>query len=568
MLQELHIQNIAVIDEVTVSFGNGLHVLTGETGAGKSILIDAINMALGSRTSKDLIRTGAAAAVVDLVFSVSDTVLPLLEAMDIEAEDNTVIVSRKLSAEGKSICRINGIAVPVGIVRQVGALLLAIHGQNDNQEILSPAAHLKMVDTFGKNTAALSAYRSVYEKRRLLMQEIEELETDEAEKARRIDLLQFQTDEIAAAALRSGEEEELEEKRTYLLNIEKIMEGASGAYAGLYGDEESAAAYDLISDALRYLENVSAYDSTLSAYQETLSSVLADLEDVTHGLKSYLDRIEFEDGALDRVEERLGLIAGLKRKYGKDIPAILAYYDRCTEELNRLSDSEETLVKLHAELDVLNKELAKLAAELTSAREKAAAELQKRVLKELADLDMQKMQFVVAVTEKATSAGATQYGPDGCDNVAFLISANPGEALHPLIKIASGGEMSRIMLALKSVLSDADVAESLIFDEIDTGVSGRAAQKIAEKMAALAKTRQVLCITHLAQIASMADIHYSIEKHVEGARTKTTVRQIEGEERMEELARIIGGVQVTELTRKNAAEMLGMAEAFKESAGG
>ncbi len=564
MLLEIHIKNIAVIDEVTITFDRGLHTLTGETGAGKSILIDAINMALGSRAAKDLVRTGTEFAVVDLVFSISDALASKLSELGIELEDDTLIISRRISAEGKSSSRINGSPVPLATVRQVGELLINIHGQNDNQAILSADSHMRMLDYFGKNDDILSAYALVYKKRQEILSEIKNLEQSDAEAARRLDLLKFQIDEIDGAKLRIGEDAELEERRKLLANMENIMEGVSGAYRSLYGEDNMTSGYDLISDATRDLGGIKDYDKALSEYYETLEGVLADVEDITHGLKSYLDKMNFEDGELDIVEGRLAIISNLKRKYGATIEDITEYYNKIVKEMDNLVNSEETLARLRKDLDETEKELSSLAEDLTRARMSAAKELGERVYKELCDLDMQKMRFEVSVTPKLTEENEIKYTSDGKDHIEFMISANPGEALKPLIKIASGGEMSRIMLAIKSVLTNSEDAECLIFDEIDTGVSGRAAQKIAEKMASLAKARQVLCITHLAQIASMADIHYLIEKTSEDDYTATTVKVIDGEERKAELARIIGGVRVTDITLSAAEEMLSLANAFKE----
>lgn len=566
MLKELHIKNIAVIEEVSIELGGGFQVLTGETGAGKSILIDSINMALGGRGSRELIRTGADYAVVDLAFELEDDrTADALDELGVECEDKMVVISRKITSDGKSRSHINGRLTPLSVVKEAGELLLTIHGQNDNQSILSPKSHASFVDEYGGLSDLLKRYGAQYDKVKDIRHELSELETDECEKIKLVELLSFQIDEIKAVQLKPGEEEELEERLTILRNSEQIAEAAGGAYYALHGgDESDNGACDALADAIRRLEEVKDYDPRLSQYYDTLSSVMADVDDVMHELHSYIDSVDYSQSELDEAEGRQSLIYSLKRKYGQSVEEILEYEQKAKERLSAIEHSDERRAELTERLDKETDALAEIAAELTDRRTEAALRLQESIMNELADLDMQKMRFSVSVSPITDSEGEQKFTADGCDRVEFLISANPGETLKPLSKIASGGEMSRIMLAIKSVLSDTDAVETMIFDEIDTGVSGRAAQKIAEKMGMLAKKRQLLCITHLAQLAAMADYHYLIEKNSDGDSTRTTVRAIDGEERQNELARIIGGVKVTELTLGAAKEMLDLADKYKK----
>ena len=565
MLRELHIKNVAVIEEVTIEFNNGFQALTGETGAGKSILIDSINMALGSRGNRELIRTGAEFASVDLAFEIEDReTIERLEELGIDCEDFMIAISRRIFPDGKSKCHINGRLTPLNVVKEAGELLLTIHGQNDNQSILSPKSHMRFVDEYAGIGELLDEYKEQYSLLKKIKASLKELDTDENEKERLIELLSFQVNEIESAKLKADEEDALLERRAFLQNAEQIAESAGGAYYALHGSDESDnGACDAVGDALRKLEMVKDYDARLAEVYNTLSSVMADMEDATYELRSYVGDVDYSQAELDATEERLSVIADLKRKYGQSVEQILEFAANSRARLETIEKSDEKRAELLHSLDVETKKLAQIADELTKNRMNAAMSLQESVMNELSDLDMQKMRFSVSVAPLTDEMGELRFGADGCDCVEFLISANPGEELKPLAKIASGGEMSRIMLAIKSVLSDTDSVETLIFDEIDTGVSGRAAQKIAEKMGMLAKKRQLLCITHLAQIAAMADHHYLIEKNSAEDSTKTTVFEISGEERITELARIIGGVMVTELTASAAREMLDMAKDYK-----
>lgn len=565
MLCELHIKNVAVIDEITVAFHTGFNVLTGETGAGKSILIDALNMAAGGRTSKDLIRSGAEYALVDAVFSVENNIKPLISELGIDDEDDALILSRRIGTDGKSRCRINGSPVPLSTLREIGEALLTIHGQHDNQDLLTAGTQMSFVDELGGLGGILNEYQNAYRDYKEAEEYLASLSIDESDKARKIDLLTFQIDEISKVQLRAGEEEELNERKTFLNNAEAIAENVNAAYDGLYAGGGRDSAYDILQSAVINLQKAAGYDEKLSECCDRLSSVLADMEDVTYDLKNYIEKTDFEPGETDRVEERLHTIYGLKRKYGNSAEKIIKYLENAKEELQMIEQNDELLAAAAREAEKKKERLTEMADILSERRNETAKKLENAARTELSDLDMQKMRFSVHLEEKTDDDGNCVYTADGKDNIEFLISGNPGEALKPLQKIASGGEMSRIMLAMKSVLSDINSPDTLIFDEIDTGVSGRAAQKIAEKICLLAREKQILCITHLAQIAGMADHHYCIEKHMYEDTTKTSVAELSEEERKTELARIIGGVKVTELTLSAAQEMLDLAKTMKKS---
>lgn len=554
MLKELQIKNVAVIDEVHIEFGDGFNVLTGETGAGKSILIDSINMALGSRINRDIIRTGCEKATVSACFEINDRkVLEKIEELGVEAEDGIIAINRQLSADGKSVCRINGMLVPAGMAREITGMLIDIHGQNDNQALLLSKNHRDFLDDYGRIGAALDEYVKKYREMRAIEKEIKEISVNEDEKARRLELLEFQVEEIEAAKLKPYEDSELEKRREYLYNTESIVSGAGEAYSALYAAEEFSA-YDLLRRAARNISDIARYDERLSESCERLESIIAETEDIASELNACISKTEFSMAELDSVEERLDVIANLKRKYAGTIEGIIEFKDKAKAEAEGIAKSDEKIAELGRELSLVKEEVKARAEKLSSLRRLAGAELEDKIMTELKDLDMPNVIFKVGINFDNEA-----YTENGCDDIEFLISTNPGESLKPLSKVASGGELSRIMLAIKSILADAGVVNTMIFDEIDTGVSGRAAQKIAEKICRLAAKKQIFSITHLAQIASMADNHYLIKKSVENDKTSTTVTLLDEDARCEELARIIGGVTVTELTLKNAQEMLKMA---------
>ncbi|MDR0406235.1 MAG: DNA repair protein RecN [Clostridiales bacterium] len=560
MLVSLHIKNIAVIDEVSVEFGGGFNVMTGETGAGKSIVIDAINMVLGQRANKELIRNGEKKAVVEALFYIDEgEALSALEDMGIPADDGNLLIYRDLNTEGRGNSRVNGSIVTAGMVKELSRLLINIHGQQDNQSLLTPASHAEYLDSYAGLRTLRQRYGEAFSVTRGIEKQLRECQTDAQEKLRNTDLLRYQMTEIEDARLKDGEEEALAERREFLGSAGKITAVIEEARGALYTNE-SFSVHDVLSRVVSGFGEVSRYDERLSRFYETLSGISIDLDEIIYQIRDYADGMEFDPAELDAIEERMDLIHKLKRKYGAGIGEIRAYYDKISAELDGILQSDVRAEELQAALAVKRELRDRLASELTEKRAAAARTLEKKITDELADLDMNRVSFRVDLQP-------SDYTAAGADSVEFLISTNAGEPLKPLAKIASGGEMSRIMLAIKSVLADTDSVPTLIFDEIDTGVSGRAAQKIAQKIDKIARKKQILCITHLAQIASMAGTHFIIEKGMTDDATKTEVTRLSDRDRVSELARIIGGARITELTLRNAGEMLQLAEAYKSAAG-
>ena len=509
MLEELTIKNVAVIDKLSVSFYEGLTVLTGETGAGKSIIIDSINVILGARASKDLIRHGEERAEVEAVFGTNDAVLELLRENDIDCDDDCIIISRKITADGKSTARINGSAVTINMLREVAGLLINIHGQHDNQALLTPNKHRCFLDSYAKVDGELNEYQSLYNEHIDIKKSLERLKTNENERTERIDLLKYQINEILSAKLSVDDEEDLLRLREILSRAEEINSSSARVYDVLYDGEISA--YDLIGEAVETLEGMSDVSDALKEAYDAVTSAMYTIEDAARSVRDFSDGVEFDEKALDETEERLDIINRLKRKYGGTVEAVIAHCERAQNELNDLETSDERSEELERMLDKNNAELKRASSELTKKRKAAAKALSTEIENALHDLNMERAKFCVMVTPK-------EFCIDGADNVEFMIETNPGEGLKPLVKIASGGELSRVMLAIKSVLAQTDGVDTMIFDEIDTGVSGSAAQKIAEKLKVIAKTAQVICITHLPQLASAADTHFLIKKDVEGER--------------------------------------------------
>lgn len=533
MLEELTIKNIAVIDRLSVDMKKGLTVLTGETGAGKSIIIDSINMILGDRASKELIRNGCDKAEVEAVFGLNDAVKERLLAEDIDCDDNSLIISRKITADGKSTARINGCAVTLTTLRDVADLMVNIHGQHDNQALLTPAKHITFLDNFSKCEKELGLYKEVYIKRQELLKALNNLNTDDTRREERIDLLSYQVNEIEAAKLQTGEEEELIKVRDIMSRAEEIKQSAQMAYDMLY-DNDEASAYDLVSSALKAIESITDVDESVSKAYDTISEALYSMEDAAREVRDFADSVEYDPQALDEAEERLDLIGRLKRKYGGTVEAVIEYGNQAKAELDTMENSDRYRLELENKLRENDKEIAKMSEALTRIRRNAAEVLSAEIETALHELNMEKARFDIEVKGK-------EYGADGADSVEFLISANPGEELKPLSKIASGGELSRVMLGIKSILAKVDGVETLIFDEIDTGVSGSAAQKIADKLKVIAETSQVICITHLPQLAVAADNHFLIEKDVEGEMARTTLIDLDKTGRINEVARIVGG---------------------------
>ncbi|MCL2201859.1 MAG: DNA repair protein RecN [Oscillospiraceae bacterium] len=560
MIRLLHIENIAVIEKADIEFFEGLSVLTGETGAGKSIVIDALNAVAGGRTSREVVRTGAEFASVTAVFSNIET--DWFENTGVERDESgDIFISRKISSDGKSVCRVNGTPVPASALRDLGAALIDIHGQNDGRKLLDEGAHLSYLDTFGGFGGQLEVYREAYKKLKDKTGEIEKLSMDESERERRIDTLRFQIGEIESAKLRAGEMEELSSRRDLLLNASKLTDAVETAFEALYGGEDSAGAVALINNAQGELEHASRFSGGLKALSERLTDLSYSAQDISDELRDFRAQLDFSPMELDELDARLDVLKRIGRKYGSEEQA-LEFLEQSSNELSDIEDGGNKLAKLEKELAACQKEAEKKAAELTKLRKAAALKLEQRVKDELSGLSMPGVSFLVSFGE-GEAAPEQKLTSTGFDEVCFLMSANAGETPGRINRIASGGELARIMLALKNVLSSEQETGTVVFDEVDSGVSGIAAQRVGEKLATLAKQRQVLCVTHLPQIAAMAGTHFEIEKNVTGGRTYTQVTGLDYEGRKRELARLSGGENITESALNSAAEQLAAAEKFR-----
>ncbi|WP_145148897.1 DNA repair protein RecN [Paenibacillus xylanexedens] len=571
MLVTLSIRNLAVVEEVDVVFHPGFHVLSGETGAGKSIIIDALGLIAGGRSSADLIRYGCEKAEMEALFEMeqSHPVWQTLEKLGIHCEpEEHLVIRRELNTQGKSTSRINGQLVNLTMLREVGEKLINIHGQHEHQSLLRAESHLGLLDTYGSEVIGpiKAKYQERYSKFITAEKELRALQESSQRAYQLLDMYRFQLEEIAAASLTRGEDELLGEERVKLSHSEKMMDSVAGAYDLLSGQR----GLEAVSIALSRIEDISGYDSKgLQPIVEQLQSAFYQLEDATFQLRDYREKIEFNPARLEEVEQRLNLISGLRRKYGDSVELILSYYDQISHETDQLENKDERLEKLRAERDKMLNLVMESAEELSKVRKQCAEELATQVESELKDLQMERTTLRVQITPFEDPKGIEWNGRrirlnrQGADNAEFLISPNPGEPLRPLGKIASGGELSRMMLAMKSIFARHDRIPVLIFDEVDTGVSGRAAQSIAEKLFRLSSTCQVFSITHLPQVACMADHQYLIEKHVYDGRTMTQVESLSDEGRVKELARMLGGVEITEKTLHHAQEMLNLAEAKK-----
>ncbi len=547
MLSILHIENIAVIECADIAFDPGFNILTGETGAGKSIVIDAISAILGERAYRDMIRTGAAKASVRAVF----TQVPQLswfEENGVEYDAETVI-QREIYLDGKNICRVNGSLVSVSILRKLGLQLINIHGQHDSASLFDEANHLQYLDAFSENTSALESYRIQYANVAQLRQQIAKMTMDEGEKLRRMEMLRYQIQEIEKAQLQPGEDDALEERRKILRNAEKLSDGMNTAVACLYGGEDSDGAAGLLAEAERELARLARFTDAFAQLHERVADLMYQVQDAAEEVRDARDDLSYSADELERIEERLDVIHRLRKKYGATCEDILEYLQNAKNELDEIEFADDHLERLKGKLEKAEKAAWDSALTLRSSRKAGAKLLSEKILAELSQLDMPRVQFSCEFTELELST-------NGADAVAFYMSANAGEALKPLSKVASGGELARIMLAMKNVLASQDQAATLIFDEVDTGVSGRAAQKVAEKLRSVAQTKQVLCVTHLPQLAALASTHLLIAKEERDGRTYTTVTPLDIEGRKRELARIIGGASITETTLKSAEEML------------
>ena len=555
MLELLHIENIAIIEAADIEFAPGFNALTGETGAGKSIVIDSLSAVLGQRTSRELIRTGAEKAFVSAAFS--GMAPALTEELGIQPEaDGTLLLQREIQTDGKNVCRVNGRPVTVGQLRALGARLLNIHGQHDGQQLLDEEQHIVYLDSFGRVESLAITYAEKYKNFTDIRRQIGALQMDEAEKARRVDTLQYQIEELRRAKLTPGEEEELTARRGMLRNAEKFLDAVAGADYALNGDDSGGGALSALRQAQDALSGVRHLDDAFGQLYERLGEAYSEVYDIAATVEDKRGELDVSPGELDRVESRMDLLYRLKKKYGATVEDMLDYQARCEAELAQIEDAGDTLVRLEQALSKAEKGARQAAQALSDARKAAAEQLTAQILTELQQLDMGKIRFAVDFAEKPLDS-------DGMDTVRFLMSANVGEELRPIHKIASGGELARIMLAMKNVLSEQDHVGTMVFDEVDTGVSGRAAQKVAEKMARISRRKQVLCVTHLPQLAAMADTHFSVEKGERDGRTYTEVRRLDREQRRRELARLTGGSHVSQTMLDGAEELLVQAEKFR-----
>ena len=551
MLSSLQIENVAVIQKAEVHFKPGLNVLTGETGAGKSILIDSINAILGNRTSKDLVRTGASKAVIRAAFEqVPDAVLNSLEKAGYERSD-ALMLSREITAEGKSTCRINGMPATASVLRELCGGLININGQHDSVGLLNPARHLGILDDYAQNDAEFQEYYVLYRELVRIKRELDAMITDEAEKQRKIDLLSYQVQEIEDAGLTAGEEQTLESRRKILANASAIRDKIAQSYALLSGDDESSGAVDLLGEASHAIDTAAQLDDALTAASSQLLDLYYNAKDVAADLIGRLDSYDTNDAELDEIEQRLDLIYKLKRKYGDTVEDVIEFGQNAREELERIQSSQERHDHLQAEKRRLYALAREKAEALTQTRLNAFEALNKRISGTLDFLNMPGVRMTLRHTRGPLAS-------HGQDSIEFYISTNPGEATKPLAKIASGGELSRITLAIKNAMADKDAVPTVIYDEIDSGVSGKAAGRIGEVLRQSAQGHQILCITHTAQIAALADCHLLIQKNVANDRTYTEIHPLDEEGRVEALARLISGDHVTDISRANAREMLGL----------
>lgn len=549
MLSQLFIKNIAVIESASIDFENGFNVFTGETGAGKSILIDAINAVLGGRTSRDLVRTGASKAFVSAVFSdISPKVKNILEELGYDSDEDDLLISREISSEGKNICKINARPATVSALKQLSCALIDVHGQHDSAILQNPELHIGYIDAYGNTSAELLSYAESYKAMKETERAIKKISMDDSDKEARIDLLKYQIGEIESAAIEEGEEEELLALSKRIKSSENIMELVSGTVAALDGDDGSEGALEELETVIKNAQQLAEYFPDFTGISEKFKSSYYELEEFENDVKNCADELDFDPNLQNRTEKRLDEIFRLKRKYGGSVEAMFAYYNKAKNELDGIEFSEERLEKLNKEYAVLKKAAEEKAYVLTQKRLDAAKSFEHAVMNELSYLNMPNVRFSVNFEH-------TDYFESGCDNIEFYIATNAGEPLKPLAKIASGGELSRIMLSIKNVLADKDEVGTLIFDEVDTGISGAAAQKVGKKLKQVSKGRQIICVTHLAQVAAFADNHLLISKATENERTFTSVTSLDKEGRICELARIMGG-EITDSLKNSAKELL------------
>ena len=549
MLELLHIENIAVIRQADITFRPGFNALTGETGAGKSIVIDAISAILGQRAYRDAIRTGASRAFISAVFhGVPD--FPWFQENSVPVDGGEVLIQREIFADGRNACRVNGIPVTVSILRGLGQQLIQIHGQHDSAQLFDEANHLAMLDAFADHAPLMERYRNAYLEMDALRKRIRSLQMDEAEKARRVENLTFQIQEIDRAELKVGEDQELEEKRKLMRSGEKLMNALNEAAGALYGGDDTDGAVSLVSQAQHALGLVADVSESIDTAYNQVTELSYSVVDAAERVRDLRDSFDFSPGELEAVESRLDVIHRLRRKYGATCEDILNYQKKCKKELDEIQMADDTIAQLQTQFRVKAKAAKTLAAELSESRHQAAKQFEVRLISELRQLDMPRVQFVCQLEP------LKHLEESGGDSCRFMMSANIGEELRQMNRVASGGELARIMLAMKNVLSEKDHIPTMIFDEVDTGVSGRAAQKVAEKLHSVSQGKQVLVVTHLPQIAAMADTHFLISKAEKDGRTYTSVTPLDLEGRKAEIARLIGGAKITSNTLKSAEEML------------
>jgi DNA repair protein RecN (Recombination protein N) len=560
MLKELSIRNFAIVEQIHVSFEQGFHVLTGETGAGKSMIIDALGLLIGGRASSDFVRYGATKAVIEASFELDEhhPAVALLKQWDMDIDEDLLLVRREITASGKSTCRVNGQMITLAMLKQLGYFLIQIHGQHEHTGLLHVEEHLAWLDAFGGEAllAKRQAYETQFREYQAICKQLAQLDYDRQEIERRIDMLQFQVEEISAARLVPGEAETLQEEERRLAGGEKLLSRVSSAYQLLSAETGGIAQ---VRRAAAYLQEVSDLDPAIAEALETVETASFQLEEAARDLDFYQDNLDFSPQRLYEVQERMHLIRQLQRKYGENVEDILAYLSKAEAELDRLLHMEEDKEHLYEQKEKLRLSLIETAKELTTMRKQVAKKLEVQVKQQLEDLMMGATLFHVsfAATEDEN------FRPTGCDQVEFQLAPGPGEPLRPLAKIASGGELSRIMLALKCIFSGREHVHTLIFDEVDTGVSGRAAQAIAEKIATLAKENQILCVTHLPQVACMADVHFYVSKQITEQKTSSNIHRLDKTGRIGELSRMLGGAEVTARTKQHAAEMLFLANRVK-----
>jgi len=559
LLKELSIRNFAIIDDLTISFSDGLTVLTGETGAGKSIIIDAVHLLAGGRGSLEFIRHGARKAELGGLFDIQGDNHPIytkLEEAGIDIEEGTIILRRDINDNGKSVCRVNGKLVPLSVMREIGSSLIDIHGQHENQELMDEKRHIHLLDHFAEAyiTPIKDDYKQLYGQYRKLKTKLQALALDEQRAAQRIDLYQFQLNELEEAALRPDEEVQLMEERKRLMNFHKIFERANIAYDSISSEGKGL---DFVGNAMNALEEVSELDEDFKDMSEAVTTSFYALQDAAYQIQNVLDKLEFDPQRMNEVEHRLTVYQSMKRKYGSTVEEILAYQNKISAELEQLINRDESIQTMDKELTRMETELSQIATKLTKIRKEQAIVLSNAIMQQLKVLHMEKATFIVNFKQ------LEKFEENGKDLVEFYISTNVGEPPKSLPKIASGGELSRMMIALKTIFSSSSGITSIIFDEVDTGVSGRVAQAIAEKIADISMDSQVLCISHLPQVAAMADHHYYIKKQVDNDRTYTTVTEMNELERVEEVSRMMSGAEITEATLQHAKELLDMAKNHK-----